>query len=159
MIRYAGTFALAAALMANVVACDKPGVEEQQKEQKAAQDNADQQNRAARESASAQADMNQKVATAQADFDKSRESYRHDTQTDLDDIDAKIAKLEANAKTATGKAKADLDAKLPSIRAQRASFGADFRSIQMATATTWDDQKARLEKEWDALKSAVRDAS
>lgn len=67
MIRYAGTFALAAALMTSV-ACDKPGVAEQQKEQQAAQDNAEQQNRAARESASAQADMNQKVATAQADF-------------------------------------------------------------------------------------------
>ena len=67
MIRYAGTFALAAALLTSV-ACDKPGVAEQQKEQKAAQDNADQQNRAARESASAQADMSQKVASAQADY-------------------------------------------------------------------------------------------
>ena len=159
MIRYAGTFALAAALLTNVVACDKPGVEEQQKEQKAAQDNADQQNRAARESASAQADMNQKVTSAQADFDKTRESYRHEKQTDMDDLDAKIAKLEANQKTATGKAKADLDAKLPSIRAQRASFGADFRSIQTSTASTWDDSKARLDKEWEGLKNAVSDAS
>jgi hypothetical protein len=158
MIRYAGTLALAAALLTSV-ACDKPGVEEQQKEQKAAQDNADQQNRAARESASAQADMNQKVVSAQADFDKSRESYRHDRQTDLDDLDAKIAKLEASDKTETGKAKAALDAKLPSIRAQRASFGADFRSIQASTAATWDDSKTRLDKEWDALKSAVSDAS
>jgi septal ring factor EnvC (AmiA/AmiB activator) len=158
MIRYAGTFALAAALLMNV-ACDKPGVEEQQKEQKAAQDNADQQNRAARESASAQADMNQKVASAQADFDKTRENYRHDRQSDLDDLDAKIAKLESNERTATGKAKADLDAKLPSIRAQRASFGADFRAIQATTAATWDDSKARLDKEWDGLKNAVSDAS
>ncbi len=158
MIRYAGTFALAAALMTNI-ACDKPGVEEQQKEQKAAQDNADQQNRAARESASAQADMSQKVASAQADFDKTREDYRHSRQTDLDDIDAKIAKLEAKATTATGKAKADLDAKLPSIRAQRASIGADLRSLQMSTASTWDDAKARTDKEWEALKAAVADAS
>jgi hypothetical protein len=158
MIRYAGTFALTAALLTSV-ACDKPGVEEQQKEQKAAQDNADQQNRAARESASAQADMSQKVASAQADFDKTRENYRHDRQSDIDDIDAKIAKLEANERTATGKTKADLDAKLPSIRAQRASFGADFRSIQTSTAATWDDSKARLDKEWDSLTSAVSDAS
>src|ERR1019366_4024183 len=124
MIRYAGTFALAAALMTSV-ACDKPGVAEQQKEKKAAQDNAEQQNRAARESASAQADMSQKVATAQADFDKTRESYRHDRQTDLDGLDAKIAKLEANEKAATGKATADLDAKLPSIRARRSARTSD----------------------------------
>jgi septal ring factor EnvC (AmiA/AmiB activator) len=158
MIRTAGTFALAAALLAGVagvIACDKPGVEEQQKEQKAAQDNAEQQQRAARESSSAQADMNQKVATAQTDFEKTRESFRHDKQADLDDLDAKIAKLEASERTATGKAKADLDAKLPSIRAQRASFGADFRGLQATTAASWDDAKARVDKEWDSLKGAV----
>jgi hypothetical protein len=158
MIRYAGTIALAAALM-TAVACDKPGVEEQQKEQKAAQDNAEQQNRAARESASAQADMNEKVTSAQVDFEKSREDYRHSLQANLDDLDAKIAKLEAKETTLTGKAKADLDAKLPSIRAQRASFGSDFRSLQMTTASTWDDAKARVDKEWETLKSAVNDAS
>lgn len=158
MIRYAGTFAVVAALMTNA-ACDKPGVEEQQKEQKAAQDNADQQNRAARESASAQADMNQKVTAAQADFQQAREDYRHSRQTDLDELDSKIAKLEATDVTATGKAKADLDAKLPSIRAQRASFGSNLRSLQMSTASTWDDSKARIDKEWEALKAAVSDAS
>ena len=68
MIRFAGTFAFAAALMA--VACDTPGVTEQQKESKAVQDNAEQQDRAAHESASAQADMNQKIASAQADFEQ-----------------------------------------------------------------------------------------
>jgi hypothetical protein len=157
MIRYAGTFALAAALM-TTVACDKPGVAEQQKEQRAAQDNADQQNRAARESASAQADMNDKVTSAQVDFEKNREEFRHSMQTNVDDIDARIAKLESKEASATGKAKADLDAKMPSIRAQRASFGSDFRAIQMTTATTWDDAKARVDKEWTSLKSAVSDA-
>ena len=159
MIRIAGTFALAAALMAITAACDKPGVTEQQKEQKAAQDNADQQDRAARESASAQADMNQKVASAQADFEHAREDYRHSRQTDLDDIDAKIAKLEAKETTATGKARTDLDAKLPSIRAQRASIGSDFRALQMTTSVTWDNAKARVDKEWEALKGAVDSAS
>lgn len=157
MIRYAGTFALAALLMS--AACDKPGVTEQQKEQKAAQDNAEQQDRAARESASAQADMNSKVASAQADFERTREDYRHSRQTDLDEIDAKIAKLEAGDRTATGKAKADLDARLPQIRAQRAALGADFRALQVTTATSWDDAKARVDKEWDSLKSAVDAAS
>ena len=158
MIRIAGTCVLAAALMAPA-ACDKPGVMEQQKEQKAAQDNADQQDRAARESASAQADMQQKVASAQADFEHAREDYRHSRQTDLDDIDAKIAKLEAKDTSATGKAKTALDAKLPSIRAQRAAFGADFRALQSTSSTTWDDAKARIDKEWEALRAAVADAS
>jgi hypothetical protein len=157
MIRYAGTFALAAALITSV-ACEKPGVEEQQKEQKAAQENAEQQNRAARESASAQADMNQKISAAQADFEKSRESYRHDKQVDLDALDAKIAKLEAKERAATGKAKDQLDSTLPAIRAQRAAFAADFRAMQSSTASTWDTTKDRLDKEWDSLKSAVDSA-
>ena len=157
MIRYAGTFALAAALMA--VACDKPGVTEQQKEQQAAQDNAEQQARAARESASAQADMNQKVASAQVDFERTREDYRHSRQTDLDEIDAKIAKLEANDRTLTGKAKSDLDAKLPQIRSQRAAINADFRALLVTSAASWDDAKARVDKEWESLKSAVDAAS
>jgi hypothetical protein len=158
MIRYAGTVALAAALLTNV-ACDKPGVAEQQKEQKAAQDNAEQQDRAGHESANAQADMNQKVVAAQADFEHSRESYRHDKQSDLDDVDAQIAKLEVKATTATGKTKEKLDSTLPAIRAQRASFASDFRAIQSTTASTWDDAKARLDKEYDSLKAAVDNAS
>ncbi len=157
MIRYAGTIALSAALMA--VACDKPGVTEQQKEQKAVQDNAEQQERAARESASAQADMNQKVASAQVDFERTREDYRHSRQTDLDEIDAKIAKLDAGERTATGKAKADLDAKLPQIHSQRAAINSDFRALLMTTPASWDDAKARVDKEWDSLKSAVDSAS
>ena len=157
MIRYAGMFAVAATLIATA-ACDKPGVTEQQKEQSATQDNAEQQNRAARESASAQADMNDKVNSARADFEKTREDYRHEKTTDLEALDAKIDALENKERTATGKAKADLDAKLPAIRAQRASFGADFRGLQATTAATWDDAKVRVDKEWDDLKSAVNAA-
>jgi septal ring factor EnvC (AmiA/AmiB activator) len=158
MIRIAGTLVLAA-LLTTPAACDKPGVTEQQKEQKAVQDNADQQERAARESASAQADMSQKVASAQADFERAREDYRHSRQTDLDDIDAKIATLEAKDTMATGKARTDLDAKLPSIRSRRALFGADFRALRSTSSTTWDDAKARVDKEWESLKAAVADAS
>jgi chromosome segregation ATPase len=158
MIRYAETLALAVALI-SVAACDKPGVTEQQKEQKASQDNAEQQEHAARELASAQADMNQKVASARSDFEQARENYRHSRQTDLDEIDAKIAKLEAKATTATGKAKADLDAELPKIRAQRAALGTDFRALQGTISSAWDDAKARVDKEWDSLKSAVDAAS
>jgi hypothetical protein len=157
MIRYAGTFALAAALLATV-ACDKPGVEEQQKEQKAAQDNAEQQDRAARESASAQADMNQKVLAAQSDFEHARENYRHARQADLDDLDAKIAKIEAKEKTAVGKTKDSLDSILPTIRTERASFASELRGLQSSTAATWDNAKEKMDKEWDSLQSTVDNA-
>jgi hypothetical protein len=156
-MRRAGTFVIAAALVANA-ACDKPGVAEQQKEQNAAQENGDQQERAARESASAQADMNEKIAAARADFDRNREQFLRGKRGDLDELDSKIASLEKEERSVTGKAKADLDAKLPSIRARRAAFGADLRSLDATTAATWDDTKARIDKEWSLLRAAVAQA-
>ncbi|HEY5376607.1 MAG TPA: hypothetical protein VIK01_23160 [Polyangiaceae bacterium] len=103
----------------------------------------------------AQADADQKIAQAQAAFLKMREDYRHDTTTNLVDLDQKIADLEAKSKTSTGKKKADLDARLAQIRTQRAAFADDWKSIETASATTWDSTKSRLEKEWTDLKSAV----
>ena len=69
------------------------------------------------------------------------------------------ATIPTRSATATGKAKADLDAKLPQIRAQRAAIGADFRALMGTTSGAWDDAKARVDKEWDSLKSAVDSAS
>jgi len=103
--------------------------------------------------------MNQKVVAAQTDFEKTREDYRHSKQTDLDSLDAKIAKLEVKERTATGKTRDQLDSVLPTIRAQRASFGADFRALLSSTASTWDAAKDHMDKEWDNLNAAVDNAS
>ncbi len=67
----------------------------------------------------------------------------------------KIADLEAKSKTATGKKKADLDVQLGQIRTQRESFANDWKTIETASATTWDATKSRLDKEWSDLKSMV----
>jgi len=159
MIRRLATLAVAGTLLWSI-GCDKqPGVTEQQKENKAAQDNAEMQNNAAREAAKAQAEADKKVVAAQADFDKTRENYRHERQKDLDDLDVKIADLEAKARTATGAAKARLDQNLPTIRSQRNAFAQDLRATEAAPPTSWDAYKARLDKEYDALKAAIDKAS
>ena len=103
----------------------------------------------------AQADADKKIAEAQASFLKMREDYRHDTTTKLVDLDKKIADAEAKAKTATGKKKADLDAQLVQIRTQREAFTNDWKTIETASAVTWDSTKNRLDKEWTDLKSMV----
>jgi F0F1-type ATP synthase membrane subunit b/b' len=130
------------------VACDKSGADAQREADKA-------QAQSTTQITNAQVEADKKVAQAQHDFDMTREDYRHDMQAKLDDLDKKIADLDAKSKTDVGHAKAKLDANLPSIHAQRAAFGRDFASIQSDTAMTWDSSKARLDKEWDALKSAV----
>jgi len=104
---------------------------------------------------SAQAEADKKVAAAQANFGKMREDYRHKVQTDLVDLDKKIDDLDAKTKTQAGKAKTELDAHLKQIHAQRDAFNTSFRSLEGATAMTWDDAKARLDQQLSDLKTAV----
>lgn len=108
---------------------------------------------------SAQAEADKKIAAAQGDFSKRREDFRHKLESDVIDLDKKIDLLEAKAKTATGKAKADLDANLAGIRTRRTSLTTDVKSLETASAGTWDDTKARIEKQFSDLKSAVEKAT
>lgn len=107
---------------------------------------------------SAQLEADKKIAEANASFLKMREDYRHDTTVALVELDKKIELLEAKSKKATGKAKAELDARLTRIRADRESFMNDYKTLENDTAVTWDKTKARLEKSWTDLKNYV-DAS
>jgi hypothetical protein len=103
----------------------------------------------------AQAEADKKVADAQANFLKLREDYRHDVNGDLTSIDKDIANLEAKAKTATGKTKANIDSALPNIHALRESVATEYRSLELASAVTWDDAKGRVNKAIDDLKKAI----
>src|SRR5450432_3653954 len=149
---------LGSLLLALAGGCDK-AADEQQKAvnaQTTANDKIIQANQEADQKAtSAQADADKKIAAAQASFLKMREDYRHETTTNLVDLDKKISELEAKEKTATGKKKADLDVQLGQIRAQREAFASDWKSIETASATSWDATKSRLDKEWADLKGMV----
>jgi hypothetical protein len=103
----------------------------------------------------AQQDEDKKVAEAQAGFMKVREDYRHVTTMNLVDLDHKVDDLQAKSKQSSGKAKTDLDASLKQIHTDRGAFETDYRSLETATAATWDGAKARLDKEWTQLKTLV----
>ena len=104
---------------------------------------------------SAQAEADEKVAEANASFLKMREDYRHDMTQKLVELDKDIAELEAKAKSETGKAKAKIESNLPTIRQMRDDFVRDYRSVEAASASTWDATKERLNKSWDELEKAV----
>jgi regulator of protease activity HflC (stomatin/prohibitin superfamily) len=104
---------------------------------------------------SAQAAADDKIASARADFMKLREDYRHTTTTNLVDLDHKVTDLETRASEANGKKKVGLDANLKQIHARRETFGEDYRALENASASTWDDTKLRLDKEWTDLKALV----
>ena len=103
----------------------------------------------------AQADADKKIAEAQASFMKLREDYRHATQAGLVDLDKKIADLDARAMKANGKAKTGLQDALKAIRAARDQFNIDFNALESASASTWDHDKANLDKESADLKALV----
>jgi len=103
----------------------------------------------------AEQDESKKVAEAQASFMKMREDYRHVTTTNLVELDHKVDDLDAKAKKASGNEKTALDANLKQIHTDRGTFETNYRSLENATASTWDDAKARLDKEWTQLKTLV----
>lgn len=103
----------------------------------------------------AQADADKKVAEAQASFLKIREDYRHKVTEDLVSVDKDIASLDAKSKTAAGKTKAEIESALPNIRTLRENVANEYRSLELASALTWDDAKGRVDKAVDDLKKAV----
>lgn len=106
----------------------------------------------------AQVEADKKIADAQANFMKLREDFRHETTNNLLEIDRRITNLEAEAKTLAGKQKADLESKLATIRTQREQFSKDYQTIEAASASTWDEIKVRLQKQWKDLEKAVHAA-
>jgi len=157
MNRMFTAFALLSAL--SVAACDKSGTEAQDKANRAQAEANKDINEANAEATTkitnAQVEADKKVAEAQNSFATTVEDYRHTMQGKLDDLDKKLADLDAKSRKATGNTKAKIDNNLPTLHAQRDAFASNFSRLDTATASTWDATKARLDKEWDDLKAAV----
>jgi len=158
MIRITTATACLAMSLAFSVACEKAS-DQQHKADEARNDANNKVAEANREATdkinAAQSDADKKVADAQASFLKLREDYRHKVNEDLVSVDKKIADLDAKAKTAKGKTKADIEAALPNIRSMRDSVNSEYRSLELASAVTWDDAKGRVDKALDDLKKAI----
>jgi len=104
---------------------------------------------------SAQTEADTKIAAAHADFMTMRENYRHATNQNLVDLDQKVDVLTAKAGQSSGKEKTDRDAGLKQIHASRDAFQQLYKSLDSASESTWDDAKARVDKEWTDLKALV----
>jgi phosphoenolpyruvate-protein kinase (PTS system EI component) len=154
-IRHTALLTCTALLLASSFACEKPGAMERQKEQQANEEVKRAWNEATQRAQGAQAAAEREIAAARANFEKTREDYRHARATDLSDLGKKVADLEAKAKTSTGKIKSDLRAHLSAILAAREAFVRDLQALDKTTAAAWDEAKAKLDREWGALKATV----
>jgi hypothetical protein len=160
MIRSSILFAAAATVLSLslVTGCDRANDDQRKADNAQAEANkkiGEAKTEATTKITSAQVEADKKIAAAEADFGKLREDYRHKVQADLIDVDKKIDRLEAKSKTATGKAKADLDANLTAIRSRRMVFASDVKSLEVATAPAWNDTKAKVDKDFNDLKALV----
>jgi chromosome segregation ATPase len=141
------------------LACDKSGADTQNQVNEAQEKASQRIGQANAQATQAHAQAEQDIAGAQADFEQIREDYRHTQQTNVDALDKKIADLNAEMATAAGDRKSALKSALPGIRAQRDSFVRDLRALDDTSMSTFDGAKARLDKEWSDLKSAVDSVS
>lgn len=163
MNRSTKIFGVSLLLCVATAACNKTAKQDQE-EMNQAQAQADQKTAEAQRQSTttitnAQVEADKKIAAAQSDFLRMRESYRHDQQTNLIDLDGKIEKLDTKEHTAKGQAKVDLDNGLQTIAAKRTAFLTTLQNVDAATAATWDDAKAKNDQAWNDLKSAVDKAS
>jgi uncharacterized protein YPO0396 len=145
----------ALALAPAVFACDrdKTGAEIQAETNKAQQ-------KASAEVEKASDQVRLTSALAENDFAKTREDYRHNLQSNVDELNRKLDELDESATKATGKAKDDLRARSGSLHAEADALAKDLRSLDTASVETFDATRARLDKEWKHLKAdADRDAS
>ncbi len=141
------------------MACDKPGEDAQKKRDEAQQELTQAQVEAHKKVDEAKASADQKLQKADADFQKSVVDYRTSKQKDLADLDKSIADLTVKQQSATGKAKADLDAALPNIRTMRDNTVRALRAVDEATPMSFDATKTNVDKAFDDLKAALKTAS
>lgn len=158
MVRFTTVSTCIALSLLSAVGCNKAADEQQKADE--ARSEADKKvtdaNRDASEKINAaRAEADKKVADAQANFLKLREDYRHNVTEDLVSVDKSIADLDAKALTAKGKTKTEIDAAMPNIRSLRENVSTEYRSLEMASALTWDDAKGRVDKAVDDLKKAI----
>lgn len=141
------------------LACGKSGADTQNQVNEAQEKASQQIGQANAQATQAHAQAEQDIAAAQADFVQIREDYRHTQQTNIDALDKRIADLNAEMTTASPDRKSALKSALPGIHAQRESFVRDLRALDDTSMSTFDGAKARLDKEWSDLKSAVDSVS
>ncbi len=151
--------ALLAPLSLAVVACEKSGSDAKREADKAQAEANKEMNQATSEATTritgAQMEADRKIGEAERAFARNRDEFRYTVQNNIDEIDKQLADLDAKSQKATGKKKAELTANLPALHARRDAYARDAKAIDNDTAATWDATKARLEKEWHDLKSAV----
>ncbi len=133
------------ALLATAIATS--ACENKQEAAQQAQNEADQEKaKAQADSQKAQAQADNARADMMADFAKKQSDYRVSIDKDLVDIDRTIADLRANAATATGATKSDVDNLLGEVTTRREAVRANLVAMMSSAPADWDTTKSNTDK-------------
>ena len=89
---------------------------------------------------------------------KQRDAYVEKCKAQLDQLNAKVDLLQANAKEAGADARIKYEQELDQIREKREATRSKLDELQSASEDAWQDVKAGFERSWNAFSESVKRA-
>jgi chromosome segregation ATPase len=87
-----------------------------------------------------------------------KDAYEKKMQAQLDEWDADITKLKAQADKAKADAQLEYFKQIEELRERQQRAQEKLTEIRQASDTAWEDMKAGAENAWDSLADAMRAA-
>jgi len=87
-----------------------------------------------------------------------REEYQKKLQAKLDEWQANIDRMKAQARQAEADAKIEYEKKIEELHAQREEMAEQLEKLRQSQSAAWSDIKAGVEKAWDDMNKAMQDA-
>jgi chromosome segregation ATPase len=104
-------------------------------------------------------DAGQAVNTAAEYSQQTKEEFQKKLESQLNELDAKIAKLHEKGRDLKDKAKANWDQKMAELETKRKAATAKLDEVGHASAEAWKDVQNGAQSAYDDLDKAFRDAS
>ena len=104
-------------------------------------------------------DAGQAVNTAVEYSQQTKEEFRKKLEAQLNELDAKIAKLREKGRDLKGQAKTNWDRKLADLEIKRDAARAKLADVGHSSAEAWKDVQKGAQSAWDEVDKAFRDAA
>jgi LPS O-antigen subunit length determinant protein (WzzB/FepE family) len=104
-------------------------------------------------------DAGQAADTAAEYSQQTKEEFQKKLETQLKELDAKIAKLREKGRDMKDEAKVKWDRKMADLEKKREVARAKLAEVGHSSAEAWKDVKKGAQSAWDELDKAFRDAS
>jgi TolA-binding protein len=104
-------------------------------------------------------DASQAAKTAAEYSQQTKEDFQKKLEAQLNELDAKIAKLREKDSDLKDEAKVNWDRKMAELETKREAARAKLAEVGHSSAEAWKDVQKGAQSAWDDLDKAFRDAS